>query len=75
MSMLRFGRPGSPVYHHQAAARPKGLKYAVENGPGIAEFVIGITDQKRIHRAGRQVWIVVVPENNLNIVLASKQRP
>src|SRR5579872_5187903 len=75
MSMLRFACTRSPIYNHQATTRPKRLKYTIEDRFRTAEFVIGVTDEHGVHGTYWQAWIVFFVHYDVNIALASQQRP
>ena len=75
VSMLCFGRPRSPIDDDQAAAWAKRPKCMIEHKFRIAEFVIGVTDQHRVHSACWQARIVFFSDYDVNIVLAPQECP
>jgi hypothetical protein len=65
----------SPINDDQPAGPPKRLKDMSEHQFRIAEFVVSVADQYRVHGADRQARIVFFSDDGMKIVLTPQECP
>lgn len=68
-SGLLAGRQRTPVHENQSASSMKGMERVIQNGSGTHKFVVGVGYEDGVNLAFRQMRVVLVAVNNVNIAL------
>ena len=75
MRVIQVSCARTPINNYQASARPKRLTDPIQYRFRIAELVVGVGDQHRVHTTYWQARIVSFSDHDVNVMVTAQQRP